>query len=105
MGVLSVEYPTTVLSRSPTITRARIYTAQELDREERSSYELTILAEDTTVLPLNNTSPLTITVVDVNDNRPQFGEELFSFEVPEETLSDGGFIAEINVRSNILHPT
>ena len=93
----------TVLSRSPTITRARVYTAQELDREERNSYELTILAEDTTVLPLNDTSSLTITVLDVNDNRPQFGEELFSFEVPEGMLSEGGFIAEITVWGNILH--
>ena len=48
-----------------------------LDRETISSYNLTILAKDGGSPPLTNTSVMRITVVDENDNNPQF--ELTSY--------------------------
>ena len=93
-------YPSSVQSRPPTVTRGRIYTTEQLDREEVSHYELTVLAQDTTDQPLSGTAQVTITVLDSNDNVPKFVKDTFNFEVDEETLlSDfGGAIGEISVR-------
>ena len=65
-----------------------------LDYESITSYNLTINA---TVPGLNNyiigTAMLVITVLDVNDNAPQFGEPAYSVEIPENVL-----VSELLVR-------
>ena len=93
-------YPPSIHLRPPTVTRGRIYTTQELDREEVASYELTIVAQDTSLQPLSATAQLTISVLDINDNAPQFEMDVFTIEVSEETLLEGSeVITEISVRT------
>lgn len=87
-----------VQSRPPTITTARVYTSAELDREEMSRYQLTVVAQDTTDHPLTGTTQLVIDISDYNDNAPQFDKDTFNFEIPEESLLDDDIIAEISVR-------
>lgn len=69
-----------------------------------SCYELTILAQDTTNQPLNGTAHITISVLDYNDNAPQFDKDSFSFKVQEATLLEdsGGIIGEISVGNSLI---
>ena len=63
--------------------------AVQLDYESITSYNLTINA---TVPGLSNyiigTATLVITVLDVNDNAPQFREPAYSVEIPEDVVSE-----------------
>ena len=92
-------YPPTVQSRPPTVTTARIYLTEQLDREEVSQYTITVQAQDTTSQPLTGTAQITINVLDYNDNSPLFDEDTFIFEVYEETLLENNnrVIGSINV--------
>lgn len=100
IAVLGVTYPPMVQSRPPTITKARIYTIEELDREEVSHYQLTVLAQDTTDQPLTGTAQIVIEISDYNDNAPQFDKDTFTFQVLEETLPEDNIIAQISVCTN-----
>lgn len=91
-----------VQSRPPTITKARIYTIEGLDREEVSHYQLTVLAQDTTDQPLTGTAQIVIEISDYNDNAPQFEKDTFTFQVLEETLLGDNIIAEISVSNPIV---
>ena len=92
-------YPPTAQSRPPTVTTARIYLTEQLDREEVSQYAITVQAQDTTSQPLTGTAQITINVLDYNDNSPLFDEDTFIFEVYEETLLEDNnrVIGSINV--------
>lgn len=59
-----------------------IYTNTRLDREEISSYELTVEATDQGTPQLTGTSTVIVTVLDKNDNPPRF-TRLFSVNVTE----------------------
>ena len=82
-------------SSSAIVTRGRISTAQVLDREERGMYQLMLVAQDLTNLPLSASVPVVITVVDTNDNSPIFAQPVSSFSLPENI--DSAFIMEFNV--------
>ena len=61
--------------------------SQSLDREDTSSYNLTILLTRT-VSPFSvfdSTASVTITVLDVNDNEPTFNQSAYEFVVSENT--------------------
>lgn len=58
--------------------RGDIATTEPLDRERRSSYELTIQANDGV---FEATANLTIDVIDVNDNAPIFSQETYTGEL------------------------
>ena len=51
--------------------------AGEIDREEESSYSFTVTVSDQGSPPLSTTASVTITVVDIDDNSPQFTEDLY----------------------------
>ena len=75
-------------STSPsTITRGRIITAQLLDREERDSYQLMLIAEDRSDSPLSASVPVTLTVLDANDNPPTFAQSSWNFRLQENINS------------------
>ncbi|XP_061045720.1 protocadherin gamma-B4 isoform X18 [Eubalaena glacialis] len=57
-----------------------------LDREEQTSYHLTLMALDFGDPPLSSTAQIQVLVTDANDNPPVFSQELYSVELPENVL-------------------
>ncbi|XP_042370382.1 protocadherin alpha-8-like, partial [Plectropomus leopardus] len=60
-----------------------IVTKSLLDREEKYSYELTIVAKDTGDPSLSSEKTISVAVSDVNDNRPQFSLSPYTFYISE----------------------
>ncbi|XP_029369135.1 protocadherin beta-15-like [Echeneis naucrates] len=60
-----------------------IVTKVLLDREERSSYEIPIVAKDTGEPALSSEKTITLIVSDVNDNTPQFSLSPYRFYITE----------------------
>ena len=54
-----------------------------MDRETTESYSLTIKATDGGSPSLSSTTKMNITVTDINDNKPLFGQSSYSFTVAE----------------------
>ena len=66
-----------------------IYLTASLDREQQSSYNLTVEARDMgTPMSLATNITVYITVTDVNDNAPEFSQEMFQVEVSEAMSVD-----------------
>jgi hypothetical protein len=57
--------------------------ASSLDRETRDKYILTIKAQDDVQPPRSSTAEFTITITDINDNKPTFGQNSYSFNIAE----------------------
>ncbi|XP_043918358.1 protocadherin-23 [Protopterus annectens] len=81
---------TTVLSEHPYKRVASLLLLGALDRETCSNYSLTILVSDRGAPPLNTSTVVLITVLDINDNTPEFTNLTYSIQVnessPVETL-------------------
>ncbi|XP_041800730.1 protocadherin alpha-3-like [Chelmon rostratus] len=60
-----------------------IVTKSQLDREEKFSYELTVVAKDTGEPSLSSEKTITVVVSDVNDNKPQFSLSPYTFYITE----------------------
>ena len=60
-----------------------ITTAGLLDRENLQQVSLTVLAKDKGQLPLNSTAVVTVTITDVNDNRPTFSQDVYNKTLAE----------------------
>ncbi|XP_037957800.1 cadherin-related tumor suppressor [Teleopsis dalmanni] len=61
-----------------------ITTAAVLDREDTSAYHLTLMAQDSSATePRATAVNLTITILDINDNTPQFSAASFNVNVPD----------------------
>uniref|UniRef100_A0A8C6CVP6 Cadherin domain-containing protein n=1 Tax=Moschus moschiferus TaxID=68415 RepID=A0A8C6CVP6_MOSMO len=58
---------------------------QELDREELPKLRLTLTAMDGGSPPKTGTSQVLIIVLDVNDNAPEFAQQLYQVQVPENS--------------------
>ncbi|XP_065126991.1 protocadherin alpha-2-like [Paramisgurnus dabryanus] len=56
---------------------------RRLDREETSRYEITVTATDLGQPPLSSFKTLNIQVTDVNDNSPEFSQNVFELYLPE----------------------
>ncbi|XP_037320872.2 cadherin-23 [Pungitius pungitius] len=56
-----------------------------LDREERGSYRLVVMATDRGTPPMSGTATLTVVLDDVNDSRPRFIEPVTMINVNEST--------------------
>ncbi|XP_074012174.1 protocadherin gamma-A2-like [Numenius arquata] len=65
----------------------RVVTARELDREEVSEYNVTVLAADGGSPSLRSSAVLALRVLDVNDNAPVFAEARYSARVPENNAA------------------
>ena len=63
-----------------------ITTLGELDYEEEQSYTLTVVAQDNGRTKLSSTATVQITLLDFNDNPPQFSQRVYSAAVNEEAL-------------------
>uniref|UniRef100_W5MZS7 Cadherin domain-containing protein n=1 Tax=Lepisosteus oculatus TaxID=7918 RepID=W5MZS7_LEPOC len=72
-----------VFEIDPSTGEIRVVTDTSLDREQTSQYNITITAADEGVPSLTSKQTLTITISDVNDNAPEFDQEVFSAYVME----------------------
>ncbi|KAL0973120.1 hypothetical protein UPYG_G00199240 [Umbra pygmaea] len=68
-----------------------------LDREERDTYELRVMATDAGTPPLRAESSFTILVVDENDNPPLFDQPEYRQVIPEVVLP-GSFVLQVTAR-------
>ncbi|NXX21155.1 PCDGA protein, partial [Podargus strigoides] len=64
-----------------------VVTAEELDREEVSEYNVTVRASDSGSPPLWSSAVVALRVLDVNDNAPVFAEARYSARVPENNAA------------------
>lgn len=69
-----------------------------LDRETDSYYNLTVQAVDHGVPPLSSTVLLSVTVLDVNDNPPEFTNKIVYASV-SESVSVGSEITAVHATS------
>ncbi|XP_060681790.1 protocadherin-8-like [Hemiscyllium ocellatum] len=60
-----------------------ILTAERLDRERHSDYNVTLVAEDQGPEPRRTVRPFTVTVTDVNDNAPAFPRSVYRLSLAE----------------------
>ncbi|XP_074460500.1 protocadherin gamma-A12-like [Larus michahellis] len=65
----------------------RVVTAEELDREAVSEYNVTVRASDGGSPPLWSSAVLSLRVLDVNDNAPVFAEARYSARVAENNAA------------------
>lgn len=73
----------------------RLNLTSMLDREQQSSYTLTLVAYDGGLPPRSGSLVLEITVADVNDNNPVFDNSTYEVHVPENT-SVGSMIVAVH---------
>ncbi|KAM4621841.1 protocadherin alpha-3-like [Polymixia lowei] len=71
------------LSQSLQDNMYAVVTKSKLDREQRSQYDVTIIAKDTGDLSLSSEKTISVVVSDVNDNRPEFSLSPYAFYVAE----------------------
>lgn len=60
-----------------------LYTRHVLDRELKTTYLLEVMASDSGTPPQNSSATVQITVVDANDNAPQFTRRSYHFHINE----------------------
>ncbi|NXB63670.1 PCDG7 protein, partial [Struthidea cinerea] len=65
----------------------RVVTAQKLDREQVSEYNVTVRAADSGSPPLQSSAVLALRVLDVNDNAPVFAQERYSAQLAENNAA------------------
>uniref|UniRef100_A0A667YUI3 Protocadherin-16 n=1 Tax=Myripristis murdjan TaxID=586833 RepID=A0A667YUI3_9TELE len=80
-----------------------IYVDQALDREERDSYDLRVMATDSGTPPLRAESSFTIQVTDVNDNPPLFDQQAYRQTIPE-VVYPGSFVLQVTARDKDQGP-
>lgn len=76
---------------------------QVLDREERDSYELRVMATDSGTPPLRAESSFTIQVTDINDNPPLFDQQAYKQTIPE-VVYPGSFVLQVTARDKDQGP-
>ncbi|XP_012884965.1 PREDICTED: protocadherin-18 [Dipodomys ordii] len=71
-----------------------IFTNATLDREKRSEYSLTIIAEDKGTPSLSSVKHFTVQINDINDNPPRFQRSRYEFVISENN-SPGAYITTV----------
>ncbi|MBZ3878752.1 Protocadherin-18 [Sciurus carolinensis] len=71
-----------------------ILTNATLDREKRSEYSLTVIAEDKGTPSLSTVKHFTVQINDINDNPPRFQRSRYEFVISENN-SPGAFITTV----------
>ncbi|KAM9795542.1 protocadherin alpha-8-like [Neosynchiropus ocellatus] len=94
MCSISEEVPFT-LTPSLQDSMFSIVTKSQLDREHQSRYEVTITARDAGDPPLSSFRTITVTVSDVNDNRPVFSVSPVTFHLMENNFP-GRFLFSVS---------
>nr|XP_020468749.1 protocadherin-16-like [Monopterus albus] len=76
---------------------------QILDREERDTYELRVMATDSGTPPLRAESSFIIQVTDINDNPPLFDQPVYRQIIPEVVFA-GSFVLQVTARDKDQGP-
>ncbi|KAM6933427.1 protocadherin-16-like [Xenentodon cancila] len=76
---------------------------QILDREERDSYDLRVMATDSGTPPLRAESSFVIEVTDINDNPPLFYQSVYRQVIPE-VVFPGSFVLQVTARDKDQGP-
>ncbi|KAJ8407074.1 hypothetical protein AAFF_G00287500 [Aldrovandia affinis] len=63
-----------------------VITDRPLDREAQDEYNVTIVAKDNGIPPLNSTKSFTVKILDENDNAPRFPKSVYLLQVPENNI-------------------
>ncbi|XP_045930685.1 protocadherin-16-like [Micropterus dolomieu] len=74
-----------------------------LDREERDTYELRVMATDSGTPPLRAESSFIIQVTDINDNPPLFDQPVYRQVIPE-VVFPGSFVLQVTARDKDQGP-
>ncbi|XP_073932895.1 protocadherin beta-15-like [Castor canadensis] len=70
---------------------------KELDREEQAEFRLTLTALDGGSSPRSGTAQINVLVLDVNDNAPEFAQELYEVQIPENSPL-GSLVVKVSAR-------
>lgn len=68
--------------------------SRPLDREKKARYTLTITARDQGSPPLSGTATVEVTILDINDNSPQFPSSSYTADVSED-VPIGSLVLEV----------
>ncbi|KAG7260477.1 hypothetical protein CRUP_005828, partial [Coryphaenoides rupestris] len=63
-----------------------VVTDRPLDREVQDEYNVTIVAKDNGIPPLNSTKSFTVKILDENDNVPRFTKMVYLLQIPENNI-------------------
>ncbi|XP_030233108.1 protocadherin-17 isoform X3 [Gadus morhua] len=63
-----------------------VVTDRPLDREVQDEYNVTIVAKDNGIPPLNSTKSFTVKILDENDNVPRFTKVVYLLQIPENNI-------------------
>ncbi|XP_041845935.1 protocadherin-17 isoform X1 [Melanotaenia boesemani] len=63
-----------------------VVTDRPLDREVQDEYNVTIVAKDNGIPPLNSTKSFTVKILDENDNVPHFTKSVYLLQIPENNI-------------------
>ena len=69
-----------------------LYLIGALDHETEDGYDLTVYVIDMGIPVLNSSAPITITITDINDNRPIFTESEYSVSVNENIFISNSIV-------------
>jgi len=78
------------------MTSGLIQTARSLDREQVPLFSLSVTAQDDGTPPGTGTTTLQVTILDVNDERPEFQEAVYYASVPENSPQGTQVLPEVN---------
>uniref|UniRef100_T1I617 Cadherin domain-containing protein n=1 Tax=Rhodnius prolixus TaxID=13249 RepID=T1I617_RHOPR len=76
-----------------------MYVKSPLDREDRDYYSLTVRASDHGSPPRSSIVPVVIHVIDENDNKPEFTNSTFKFQIRENEPPDS-FVGKLTATDN-----
>ncbi|KAM4590460.1 protocadherin-16-like isoform 1-T2 [Fundulus diaphanus] len=71
-----------------------LYTSKPLDREKRPGYTLTVVAQDKGSPALSSSTTVEVTVLDINDHRPQFKSSSYTADISED-VPIGSLVLEV----------
>ncbi|MEQ2266514.1 Cadherin-4 [Xenotaenia resolanae] len=97
-GVGADQPPNEVFSIDPVL--GKMFVTKPLDREHRSSYHLRAHAVDMNGNQVENPIDLYIFVIDMNDNRPEFKNQVYNGSV-DEGSKPGNDVGEKKYRNNL----
>ncbi|XP_035484088.1 protocadherin-17 isoform X3 [Scophthalmus maximus] len=63
-----------------------VVTDRPLDREMQDEYNVSIVAKDNGLPPLNSTKSFTVKILDENDNVPRFTKPVYLLQIPENNI-------------------